>query len=65
MSGYVFPVDPGCPGVVSRRRSLAADPFWGEVPSDIAEELTESWNRNHLAECARCRAYGAANVEVT
>lgn len=60
---YTFhiPVDPECPTVDEYARTLYEDPMSEGAPVD---EIIAAFERRHLLECERCKAFGAENIEV-
>jgi hypothetical protein len=59
---YHAPLDPECPVVAEFNSS-----FWDDPMTDAcgcADEIAESWESGHRADCKQCQDYGAANIEV-
>lgn len=61
---WYFPLDHGCPEVEQFHRCMAEDPMNEVIPSDVLSDVTDDFERRHRKACARCREFGAANVEV-
>lgn len=56
------PLDPECPAVEHFREALWSDPM--TAYSGCGDEISDDFERRHLATCERCQEYGAVNVEV-
>lgn len=63
MPRWVYPVDPECESVAEFRKSLLDDPMTEAMGAPVGE-IMEDFERKHRAECERCQAYAAANVDV-
>ena len=57
------PVDPECPEVSRFMETLVEDPMTAAYGAPV-DEIAEAFERKHRRVCARCRDYGAANIEV-
>jgi hypothetical protein len=57
---WSFPLDPECPA--NPMEAFYDDPM--TEYSGMGDEIGPLLASKHRAKCARCRAYGAANVEV-
>lgn len=74
MNGYRWhaPLDPACPdnplvrnepfAVLDDGTEIWEDPMDAEC--GCMDEINDDAERRHLASCARCQEYGAANIEV-
>jgi hypothetical protein len=60
---YHMPLDPECPDVAAFTESLFDDPMTTAMGAPV-DDIIEGFDRRHRAKCARCQAFGAANVEV-
>lgn len=56
------PVDPECPEVDKFMTALFNDPM--SSMCGCLDDVVEGFEKKHIAKCARCRAYGCANIEV-
>jgi hypothetical protein len=63
MPRYHAPVDPECPAVAAFTHALFDDPMT-EAMGAPTDDIMEGFERKHMAQCARCQEYGAANIEV-
>jgi len=57
------PVDPECPEVREYIDALLNDPMTYAMGAPV-DEILEHWEKKHRSECARCREYGMANIEI-
>ena len=57
------PLDPDCPEASGFLNALFDDPMT-EAMGAPTDDIVEGFERKHRRTCERCRAYGAANIEV-
>ena len=60
---YRLPLDPECPVYRDYADALFNDPMTSAMGAPV-DEIMESYEAKHISSCARCREYGAANIEV-
>ena len=56
------PVDDSCPVVEKFHSSLYDDPM--SAICGCLDEIVTDWEKKHRANCAQCREFGCANIEV-
>lgn len=64
---WYAPLDPECPKakkeVYDRLDEMNNDPMTAAMGAPV-EDFAEEWERKHRAQCKRCQAYGAENIDV-
>lgn len=63
MARCYAPCDPDCPEYREYVEVLVNDPMTDAMGAPV-DEIIEGFERRHRFKCERCRAYGAANIEV-
>jgi len=63
MPRWHAPVDPNCPAVDDFMSGLFDDPMTMAMGAPV-DDICEGFERKHRVKCARCQAFGAANIEV-
>jgi len=61
MPRWYAPLDPNCPKV-EEAESMLDDPI--TVAYGVGDDIWEDFEMVHRGKCARCQAYGAANIGV-
>lgn len=57
------PLDPECEEVNAFASALFDDPMTAAMGAPT-DDIMEGFERKHRVKCARCQAFGAANIEV-
>jgi hypothetical protein len=59
---WLYPCDPECPEYASFANGVFGDEI--AAMGGVIGEIMDDYERRHMKRCARCQAYGAANVDI-